>query len=183
MELKKHIPNIITFCNIGLGIMAILLVNCKEATFNYFTIASLLIVVATIGDYLDGKLARMFDAETNLGKQLDSLSDVISFGVAPMVVAWKINLNDLNVIGYVLIIIFIMSGVFRLARYNVMTFNNIYMGLPITSAGLFIAVGNIVNGYYIEKGLYTPLFDYITIFSVLILSYLMVSKIQVKKVG
>lgn len=143
--------------------------------------ASLLVMVAALTDRFDGKVARMLDSTSELGKELDSLSDLISFGVAPIIIAWKISFFHIGIIGYILAVIFPIAGAYRLARYNVTTFNNVFCGIPITIAGAFLAIANLYNCFERIRHNYSPINTIITGIVVILLSFLMVSKIQFKK--
>ena len=159
------IPQLITFTNLALGTIAILIsMNSEPKT------AIILILIAAFIDRLDGKIARKLNAESNLGKELDSLSDLISFGVAPIVVAWKIGLVYIGIGGYITAILFVMAGAFRLARYNVINFSDGFVGLPITLAGSFLSL----------IMLFTSHINIIIIASIA-LSFLMVSTLKFKK--
>ncbi len=174
--IKHSLPNLLTFINLSLGIIALLL-----AIKNDMIQASLLVMVAALTDRFDGKVARMLDSTSELGKELDSLSDLISFGVAPIIIAWKISFFDLTILGYLLAVLFPIAGAYRLARYNVTTFNNVFSGVPITIAGAFLSIVNLYNSYSIEHRNYSNINTITTAIIVVLLSYLMVSKIQIKK--
>lgn len=180
-KIKGSLPNALTFVNMSLGISAILLAVNKSGKIDYLIYASLLIMLAALTDRFDGKVARMLDATSDLGKELDSLSDLISFGVAPVIVAWNITLSNFGVWGYLLALIFPLAGAFRLARYNVTKFDNVFSGMPITVAGGLLAIVNLFNCFMLQKGRYS--ISHSVVFSVLVvlLSYLMVSKIKIKK--
>ncbi|AEY64306.1 CDP-diacylglycerol--serine O-phosphatidyltransferase [Clostridium sp. BNL1100] len=174
--IKHSLPNLLTFINLSLGIIALLF-----AIKNDMIQASLLVMVAALTDRFDGKVARMLDSTSELGKELDSLSDLISFGVAPIIIAWKISFFDLTVLGYLLAVLFPIAGAYRLARYNVTTFNNVFSGVPITIAGAFLSIVNLYNSYSIEHHNYSNINTIVTAIIIVLLSYLMVSKIQIKK--
>ncbi len=80
MSIKKHIPNAITCCNLFCGVLAIV-----EASYQMFTQALLLLLLAALFDFFDGFAARVLKAYSPLGKELDSLADMVSFGVAPSI--------------------------------------------------------------------------------------------------
>lgn len=138
-------------------------------------------MVAALTDRFDGKVARMLDSTSELGKELDSLSDLVSFGVAPIIIAWKMSFIHLGIIGYLLAVLFPIAGAYRLARYNVTTFNNVFCGVPITIAGAFLSIVNLYNYYAKIRGDYGNINSIICGIIVVLLSYLMVSKIQIKK--
>ena len=81
----KHIPNTITLCNLAVGFLAVLM-----AFENQLLFAGILVLIAAVLDFLDGFLAKLLDAAGEVGKQLDSLADIISFGMAPAVMVYKL---------------------------------------------------------------------------------------------
>ncbi len=175
-KIKHSLPNLLTFINLSLGIIA-LLFSIK----NDLIQASLLVMVAALTDRFDGKVARMLDSTSELGKELDSLSDLISFGVAPIIIAWKISFINLGIIGYLLTVLFPIAGAYRLARYNITTFNNVFCGVPITIAGAFLSIINLYNSFAVMRKSYTDINTIVVAVIIVLLSYLMVSKIQIKK--
>lgn len=186
-KIRFALPNIITFINLSLGIIAILFaVNDSHSNYinsvNALIYSSLIVVTAAITDRLDGKVARMLDATSELGKQLDSLSDLISFGVAPIIVAWKISLINFNIWGYLLAIIFPIAGAYRLARFNISESNNTFRGIPITFAGAFLSIDNLYNSISLLNNNYSRINCYITVTLIILLSFLMVSKFKIKKI-
>jgi CDP-diacylglycerol---serine O-phosphatidyltransferase len=168
--MKTHLPNVLTFGNLTLGILAILSVFPEE-----YTLSSMLIILAAFMDRFDGQLARKLDVESEIGKQLDSLSDLISFGVAPAILIWSYSLQTFGFIGIIIIVLFAVSGAYRLAKFNVTDFTGIFSGIPITLAGGFVALLTLYSiNYYIH--------DVVLLIIVPLLSYSMISKkIQFKK--
>lgn len=133
-ELVKRVPNAVTFCNLAFGVLAILSAanhRCSEA--------AVLILGAVLCDFNDGRLARQLNSVSELGKQLDSLSDLVSFGVAPALLMWCLHLNSMRVAGPLVILCYIACGALRLAHYNTTAFEGYYTGLPITVSGLILA--------------------------------------------
>jgi CDP-diacylglycerol--serine O-phosphatidyltransferase len=185
-KVKGNLPNAITLTNLCLGVMAIIFAvtdtGAEVGNVGLLIPASLLVIVAALTDRFDGKVARMFNATSELGKELDSLSDLISFGVAPIIIAWKMCLTQLGILGYIVTLIFPMAGAYRLARYNITEFDNVYRGIPITIAGALLTVVSLYNGFSIMKGNLTSLHTYVTAILIILLSYLMVSKICFKKI-
>lgn len=182
-SIKATLPNILTLFNLSLGVTAILFAMNDDTKVNYMIPASLLIMVAALTDRFDGKVARMFDASSELGKQLDSLSDLISFGVAPVIIAYKLSLSiHFGIFGYFIALVFPMAGAFRLARYNITEFNKVYCGLPITLAGAFLTIDNLYNSFVLLKGKLLMVHSIISTVLILLLSFLMVSKIKLKKI-
>jgi CDP-diacylglycerol--serine O-phosphatidyltransferase len=171
--LKKHIPNILTFMNLSFGILSIIKVLEKE-----FLVASILIIAAALVDRYDGRIARYFNVSSEIGKELDSLADLISFGVAPAVlifVKYIFNYHAFGVIGIISAQAYVICGCYRLAKYNVSEFNGIFTGIPITIAGSILALFSLL----------VPSNSVAIISSVALmmgLSYLMISKLQLKKI-
>ncbi len=134
--MKSIIPNSLTALNLILGMCAIL------STFHgEFYQAALFIVAAMISDGLDGRVARYLNVSSEFGKELDSLCDLVSFGVAPAILAYAFLLKDFGIIGYFVAAFFATCGALRLARFNVNTgvVKGYFMGLPIPAAGCVVA--------------------------------------------
>ncbi|OLO38836.1 CDP-diacylglycerol--serine O-phosphatidyltransferase [Alkalihalophilus pseudofirmus] len=167
-KIKSQAANLITLVNLGLGAMAILLVLQGE-----LRTSLLLITIAAVFDRLDGMVARKMNITSELGKQLDSLSDIISFGVAPALLLYQGILFTFGMPGAFFAIIFIACGAIRLARFNVTESNNFFVGLPITAAGCLLTLSFLL----IE---WIPSYHFM--FLTLILAFLMISPFKVKKV-
>ncbi len=170
---KSCIPNIFTFINLGCGVLSLL------ATFKgKFFISALLIIIAALVDRYDGRIARYLQVTSDLGKELDSLADLVSFGVAPALLIFILykfdTLGPLGILGYALLLLYPICGAFRLARYNTAEFDGNFRGVPITIAGCILAIYALLAGERFTN-IYLPL-----IF-IVILSYLMVSNIKLKK--
>jgi CDP-diacylglycerol--serine O-phosphatidyltransferase len=142
---------------------------------NNLSLSAIMILCAAFVDRYDGRIARRINAESILGKELDSLADLISFGAAPAILSWSIFLIGYGIIGYIITIAFPIAGAFRLARYNVSTFDNVFSGIPITIAGSLLAIYNLVSIHFIEPNI-------ISLVIIILLSFLMVSNIKIKKV-
>ena len=170
---KSCIPNLFTFINLSCGIVSILSVMNGN-----YAMASIFILLAGLVDRYDGRIARFLQVSSDLGKELDSLADLVSFGVAPSILVFiKFSFNQLGpmgIIGYAILLAFPICGAFRLARYNVSTFDGNFRGIPITVAGCFMAV-------YVIISLYVKLPVLLTVILMIIGSYLMVSNIKLKK--
>jgi len=128
----KSLPNWFTIGNLFLGILAIIMVFNERSD-----VASILIIVAMLLDGLDGRVARALNAQSEFGKELDSLSDVISFGVAPAFIMYVAAFQGLNeAVGWIATAIFPICGALRLARFNVSDgIPGYFLGLPIPAAG------------------------------------------------
>lgn len=134
--MRSIVPNALTALNLVLGMCSII------STFHgSFYQAALFIVAAMISDGLDGRVARYLNVSSEFGKELDSLCDLASFGVAPAILAYAFLLKDFGIIGYIAAAFFATCGALRLARFNVNTgtVKGYFMGLPIPAAGCVVA--------------------------------------------
>lgn len=164
--MKKQIPNALTASNLVFGMLSII------STYNaeYF-LAAVFIIIAMIADGLDGRAARYFKVSSEFGKELDSLCDLVSFGVAPAFLAYAYSLHDLGYVGMAGAVFFATCGALRLARFNVNTtvVKGFFMGLPIPAGGCLIAT-------FILTGA-MPKVEFLTI-AVVLVGYLMVSTVR-----
>lgn len=102
--------------------------------------AAWLVFAAVFFDYMDGKMARSLGGSSAFGVELDSLADVVSFGVAPGLIVYSAYLHGfLGVTGALVAAFFALCGALRLARFNVMHVPGAFQGLPIPAAGLFVS--------------------------------------------
>ena len=134
-------PNWFTFASILCGIGSII-ISGDAATPEAFYKAGLMIVFAGLFDLLDGRVARMTGTGSEFGVQLDSLADVVSFGVAPTILVYKWALIDLGPFGTAVAGAFIICGIMRLARFNIKAEGGekvVSLGLTITAAGGLLA--------------------------------------------
>lgn len=167
---KSAIPNAFTLGNLSFGLLSILMTFHTE-----YLWASLFVLFAALADRYDGRVARFLNVDSEIGKELDSLADLVSFGVAPALLTYKLyNFMSFGIWGYLLVLIFPICGAYRLARYNISTFDGVFTGVPITLAGSFMAVFSL----FTFANTPTPI---LPIVFLLLLSYLMVSKFQLKK--
>lgn len=165
--LTKSLPSLFTVANLALGIMAIILVFNDNATF-----AAIMVIIAMLADGLDGRVARALNATSEFGKELDSLSDVISFGVAPAFIMYVVAFADLKTaaVAWIVTAIFPICGALRLARFNVMEgIPGYFIGLPIPAAGGVLATLALFQD---------SIHMYVLLASTVLLSYLMVSNIK-----
>lgn len=182
----KHIPNAITCCNLLSGCISIVLM-CN----GYAVAAGTMIFLAAIFDFFDGFAARLLKAYSPLGAQLDSLSDVVSFGVAPSFIMyhylsqvvdtsllWRLEIADFTILPFLAFFLAVFAEL-RLAKFNIDDRQTTsFIGLPTPAMGLFVAslpftlqnenlafmANNMSNSYFL-------------IAIVVIFSYLMVSEI------
>lgn len=171
---KSCIPNVFTFINLSCGIISIL------CTFeNNYLFASFFILIAALVDRYDGRIARWLNVSSELGKELDSLADLVSFGVAPSILMFLMyqlrNVGPAGLIGTIVLLAFPICGAYRLARYNTSNFDGVFTGVPITIAGSFIAI----FAFFTINRAVSP---FIPIVLLILGSYLMVSTFKLKKV-
>jgi len=166
--IKKHLANIITLANISTGIIVIFL--SIQNTFSY---SYLLLLLCVIFDFLDGKVARKYKLTSKLGAEFDSLSDLVSFGVAPAVTLF-IFLPQ-HILTTIILIIFVLCGTFRLARFNASSSeNHEFEGVPITTNGIIFPILLFVTELFLLSNIF--------LYGVIILmSFLMISKLKIKK--
>src|SRR5699024_1207455 len=112
--LARALPNIFTVGNLFLGIMAMLLALQGEWKYG-----AIMVIIGMLLDGLDGRVARMLNTQSEFGKELDSLSDIVSFGVAPALIMYTSILHQLSITGWIITAVFPICGAIRLARFNV----------------------------------------------------------------
>src|SRR4051794_37885302 len=122
--------HVVTFTNLGCGFAAILLMH--EGHQN---LAVSLLFLATVLDFFDGALARMAGHSSAFGKELDSLADLVSFGVAPAFLAFQAQAAPSPQVAGAVSLIFVLAGAWRLALFNVAESGRDFRGMPITVAG------------------------------------------------
>lgn len=160
--MTKQIPNLFTLLNLVFGCLAIICILQNGIAIQYNTegaqyidipekiwMASLFIAIAAVVDFLDGFVARLFNASSEMGKQLDSLADVVSFGVAPSMIMYQFlrmsfakeeNGVDVSILWLVPALLIAVAGAYRLARFNLDNSQQYgFKGVPIPAAGLLIA--------------------------------------------
>jgi len=166
------IPNLFTAMNMFCGFLSIL--SASEGNFNY---AAWLIFIAAVFDALDGMVARLTNSSSELGVELDSLSDIVSFGAAPSFLLYKTYFYSMGTWGIIISALPLIAGGFRLARFNIQLIGfskSFFLGLPIPSSALTIAA--FVLAFYNDE-FQKPIADFITPM-ILVLSFLMVSNIR-----
>ena len=127
--MKKQLPNIITLSNLILGLIAIFF-GLIESN---LTLCSWLILIGILLDFLDGKTARILKVDSEYGKQLDSFADLVTFGIAPAVIAFQMIREYNNDLAYIAFLIPISSTI-RLAKYNIdENQGNYFIGLTTTA--------------------------------------------------
>ena len=134
------LPNILTLAGVCLGISSI-----KFSIDGNYSLAVTLILIASILDALDGRIARLIKGTSEFGKELDSLTDFVSFGIAPAFILYFWELNNYGKLGWAITLIFSVCCVLRLARFNLTKIetsedwkNNFFEGVPSPAGGLLI---------------------------------------------
>ena len=167
------LPDLVTLLNALLGFTAVLMVVQSPSNAYH---ASILIVLAVIADGLDGAIARSMEYGV-LGENLDSLADVISFGLAPAVIAYAILAPQYHYLVCVVSGAFLACGILRLARFNAISAMDGFVGLPITTSGLGVALYVLV--FY---NLGWQFFSHGLLAAMSILAILMISRVYYPKI-
>ncbi len=171
---KSIIPNTATSLNVFSGFLAIIFASDGD-----FHLSALMIFIATFFDLIDGLLARLTKTASMFGVELDSLADVISFGVAPSFLIYKAYFINFGYLGIVISSLPLIFGALRLARFNVQVedikIKQDFFGLPIPISAITIASFFLFyhNGISVIKP-----FNYLLLPTTIVLSLLMVSNIR-----
>jgi CDP-diacylglycerol---serine O-phosphatidyltransferase len=197
----KNIPNLFTLLNLFFGCIAVILILqngisvMNTADGSQFIgipekigMASLFIGLAALVDFLDGLVARMFKAVSPLGKQLDSLADVVSFGVAPGMILYQFlrmsfgsqeNGLDVSVLYFLPALIFPCAAAYRLAKFNIDDSQQYgFKGVPTPAAGLLIASLPLIYWYSNSSMVVSILLNKWVLYGIILLvSWLMTSNL------
>ena len=140
------LPNMLTLIGVCIGLTSI-----RFALDEKFEFAIIAIIFAALFDWLDGRIARLIKGTSEVGKELDSLADVISFGVAPAFIMYFWKLNELGRFGWLLCLIYVSCVALRLARFNVNSNqepswrDNFFEGVPSPAGGILVLTPLIVS--------------------------------------
>ena len=176
IKMKKGIyilPNLFTTGNLFCGFWSIISVFQEK----YFY-AAVAILLAAVFDALDGKVAKLSGATSKFGVQYDSLADLVSFGVAPALMAFNWALRPYGKFGWLAAFLFVVCGALRLARFNVMSASGdtkYFKGLPIPAAAAMIALTILLYFELIETG---GIKDILILVMIYALAFLMVSNVR-----
>ena len=173
---RMILPNILTLIGVCIGLSSI-----KFALDAKFELAIIAIIFAGLIDGLDGRIARLIKGTSKVGKELDSLTDVISFGVAPSFIMYFWSLNNLGKFGWLLCLIYVVCVALRLARFNVNSNeepswkDNFFEGVPSPAGGILVLMPLILslsefNFFTINYNILVPVF-FISV------SFLLISKL------
>jgi|ERR1041385_255145 CDP-diacylglycerol--serine O-phosphatidyltransferase len=171
---RAVVPSLFTVLNIFCGFLSV--VHTSHAD---FILASWFIILAGVFDTLDGVMARITKSSSDFGIEFDSLSDVVSFGLAPSFLVYSIGLNSQETLGMLISSMPMIFGALRLARFNVQLVGydkDFFKGLPIPAVAITIA--SFVLTYYQPIGGLRPLQASVLPPMVAVLSLLMVSSIK-----
>jgi len=173
---RMLLPNALTLINVCIGLSSI-----KFALDAKFELSIIAIIFAAIFDTLDGRVARLLKGTSLVGKELDSLADLISFGVAPAFIMYFWSLNNLGKFGWLLTMIYVVCVALRLARFNVSSNSepswkdNYFEGVPSPAGGILILMPLIfslseINLINVNYNIIVPTFF-------ILISFLLISKI------
>ena len=169
------LPNMLTLIGVCIGLTSI-----RFALDGRFELAIIAIIFAALIDGLDGRIARLIKGTSKVGKELDSLTDMISFGVAPAFIMYFWNLNSLGRFGWLLCLVYVICVALRLARFNINSNqesswkDNFFEGVPSPAGGILVLTPLIISlsGFdYFQLN-----FDVIVPTFFIITSFLLISK-------
>ena len=145
-NVRMILPNMLTLIGVCIGLTSI-----RFALSGEFHLAIIAIIFAALFDWLDGRIARLIKGTSEVGKELDSLADVISFGVAPAFIMYFWTLSSLGRLGWLLCLIYVICVALRLARFNVHSNqgpswkDNFFEGVPSPAGGILVLTPLIVS--------------------------------------
>lgn len=177
IPVRMLVPNVITLLAICAGLTAI-----RLSTEGRMELAVAAIVFAAVLDGVDGRVARMIKGQSKFGAELDSLADFVNFGVAPGLILYFWQLNDLNNVGWIAAMVFAISGGLRLARFNATMDDpnkpafaaNFFTGVPAPAGAILV----LLPIYLAFLGMPAPPVT-LTAFYTLMIAFLMVSRLPV----
>ena len=169
------LPNMLTLIGVCIGLTSI-----RFALDERYEFAIIAIIIAAVIDGLDGRIARLIKGTSKVGKELDSLTDMISFGVAPAFIMYFWKLNELGRFGWLVCLIYVICVALRLARFNVNTGgepswrDNFFEGVPSPAGGVLVLTPLIfsissIELFKIDYSIIVPTFFIVT-------SFLLISK-------
>jgi len=170
------LPNILTLVGVCIGLTSI-----KFAFDGKYELAIVSVIVASIIDGLDGRIARLIKGTSKVGKELDSLTDVISFGVAPSFIMYFWTLSEIGRLGWLITLIYVICVALRLARFNVSSEgesswkDNFFEGIPSPAGGVLVLMPLIYS--FSEIQIFNPNYKILVPVIFIIISILLISKI------
>ena len=175
---RMILPNAITLIGVCIGLSSI-----KFALDGKFALAVIGILFAGLMDALDGRIARLIKGTSKMGKELDSLGDVISFGVAPAFIMFFWNLQYLNKLGWLICLIYVICVALRLARFNVNSNeepswkDNFFEGVPAPAGGIVVLMPLVLSFSGLGEFFFEINYDLMVPASFVIVSILLISTI------
>ena len=172
------LPNAITLIGVCIGLTSI-----KFAIDGKFAIAIIAILFAGLMDALDGRIARLIKGTSKMGKELDSLADVISFGVAPALIMYFWNLQYLDKLGWFVCLTYVVCVALRLARFNVNSEeepswrDNFFEGMPSPAGGIIVLMPLIFSFSGLGEYLFKINYDLIVPIFFILVSTMLISTI------
>ena len=178
------LPNMITMGNLVCGFLAVLFAtrvyeqSLYNDGINYYKLAMIMMLVAGLFDFFDGFVARKLGVSSDVGRELDSLSDVVSFGVAPALLLYQRTLTATHWFGVVAVAFYVCCSAWRLARFNVMSATTgrkpYFTGMPI-EGGAVLLLSVVLSS---QKPITSPLIVYVALAFALVAGLLMVSRLR-----
>lgn len=200
----RSIPNLFTLLNLFFGVLAIISALQTNTIIMYIdqdystsfnipeklSLAGIFIIVAAAIDFFDGFLSRLLGASSEMGKQLDSLCDVVSFGVAPSVIIYQLlklsfareeNGLEISMIWLLPAIILACAAAYRLAKFNLATNQQYsFKGVPVPATGIFVASLPLILHFNEIAGINLIIINKWFLYAtIIILSYLMISNLNI----
>jgi len=175
---RMILPNAITLIGVCIGLSSI-----KFALDGKFTLAVIAILFAGLMDALDGRIARLIKGTSKMGKELDSLGDVISFGVAPAFIMYFWSLQYLDKLGWFVCLIYVICVALRLARFNVNSDDepswkdDFFEGMPAPAGGIIVLMPLIISFSGISEIFFKINYDLIVPIFFIIVSIFLISTI------
>ena len=145
-NVRMILPNMLTLIGVCIGLTSI-----RFALSGEFHLAIIAIIFAALIDGLDGRIARLIKGTSRVGKELDSLTDMISFGVAPAFIMYFWKLNTFGRFGWLLCLIYVICVALRLARFNINSNqepswrDNFFQGVPSPAGGILVLTPLIIS--------------------------------------
>jgi len=179
IPLRLLVPNLITVLAICAGLTGI-----RLAFEGRYELAVAMVLLAAFLDGIDGRVARLLKATSKFGVQMDSLADIINFGVAPALVSYAFLLDQAHSIGWIAALLYAIAAGLRLARFNVMEDRNIkadwqsefFVGVPAPMGAMLVLLPVYLGFLGVEA---TPVFVYASVAYTLLIGYLLVSRLPV----
>ena len=179
ISFRMMVPNIITALAICAGLTGI-----RLAFEQRFELAVAMVLLAAFLDAIDGRAARLLKSTSKFGAQMDSLADIVNFGVAPALVLYAYLLEQMKSFGWIAAIVYVIAAGLRLARFNVMEEDGVkaswqseyFVGIPAPGGAMLLLLPVYLGFLGVEPG---PLFAYLASAYTVLIAFLMVSRVPV----